>query len=137
MVKRTHQDFLPDLSPEENADAPVIVSCDDDVSTVRTHLLPKDLFDTDGAYKRKVNISYLDAKISTRRDWDGLCKSVRHVDCLYLIDDRIVVNPITEDFARMKTLQYVRRFSEDNIPVKIVRKANAHAPNEKYRNTFH
>ena len=30
-----------------------------------------------------------------------------------------------KDFVRMKTLQYMRQFSEDNVPVKIVRKVSA------------
>lgn len=39
--------------------------------------------------------------------------------------DRRVCNPIMKDFVRMKTLQYMRQFSEDNVPVKIVRKVSA------------
>ena len=61
MVRHIHQDFL----REDNLDNIVLPYCLDDISNVKSHSIPKDLFDIPGKYHRKVSLSFLDMQIST------------------------------------------------------------------------
>ena len=121
MVRHIHQDFL----SEDNLDNIVLPYCLDDISNVKSHSIPKDLFDIPGKYHRKVNLSFLDMQISTQDEWICFCNTLRDIDCLYLIDDRIIVSPIMADYAALKTKQYATHFAHDNIPIKIVKLGNA------------
>lgn len=120
MVKHTHQDFLHDVS---DADVPELANSRQsqvpELAFIRDASQEKDLFDYEG-YFRKMSLSYLDEHIDDREDWNLMVGPLRGINCLYLIDDRIVINPIMADYARMKNCQYLRQFARDGVCAVIV-----------------
>ena len=117
MVGHTHQDFL---SPE-----PVgFVDRSESYSTVPSQIKDireaRELFDTPGHYFRKVNLSYLDERIDSPSDWDRLVKPLQGIDCLFIMNDRIVTNTIMQAFAANRNRRYLAKFRQDGIPALIV-----------------
>ena len=91
-----------------------------DLAAVKEHCEPPCLFDTPGHFFRKVSISYLDEYIDDKDDWDSFVKPLAEIDCLYLIDDRAVTNPIMKRYAQLKNRQYLQQLHEDGICGKLV-----------------
>ena len=121
MVRHTHQDFLHRLSNDtESLDINHFSVCFRDLESVKEHSEPPCLFDTPGDFFRKVSISYLDEYIDDKEDWDSFVKPLAGIDCLYLIDDRDVTNPIMKRYAQFKNQQYLRQLQEDGICGKLV-----------------
>lgn len=116
MVRHTHQDFLLEVT---GPDIPEGTDQDPDLALIKDASQEKDLFDHEGYY-RKMPLSYLDEHIDDCQDWNLLVNSLQGMDCLYLIDDRIVINPIMADYARVMNQQYVRQFANDGIQAVIV-----------------
>lgn len=116
MVRHTHQDFLQDVMGTYIPDSP---DQELELALIKDASQEKDLFDYGGFY-RKMPLSYLDEHIDDLQDWDLMVSSLRGIDCLYLIDDRGVINPIMADYARVVNKQYVLRFASDGIRAVIV-----------------
>lgn len=119
MVRHLHQDFLPEKAEPIGREFDVPVSSAS-LGMIRPCFEEKDLFDTPASYLRKASLSYLDEHIGTQTEWQCFCASLRGVTCLYLIDDRVTINPIMDEFAKCKTRQYVRQLAIDGIPSSVV-----------------
>jgi len=118
MVGHTHQDFLPEADTDvETPDAFNHV----DVSKVRHFIMERELFDTAGNYFRKVPLSYLDEHIDDIADWKRFVGPLSGLNCLFLIDDRTIRNPIMREYGRTQNQRYLLKLKQDNIPAKIVR----------------
>ena len=117
MVGHTHQDFLP--APDGRT---VQLDMYDKInlSEIKNFTQEIDLFDLPGKCFRKVNVSYLDEYIDDLSDWNHFIKPLIGVDCLYLVDDRPVRNPIMREFGKTRNLQYLSKLQHDNIPALIV-----------------
>ena len=121
MVRHTHQDFLHRLSSDsESLDNKHLPVCFHDLESVKKHCEPPCLFDTPENFFRKVSVSYLDEHIYDKKEWDSFVKPLTGIDCLYLIDDRDVSNPIMKRYALLKNQQYLRQLQEDGIYGKLV-----------------
>ena len=117
MVGHTHQDFLSAL------DNPTVATNkygQINLSEIKDFNNELDLFDIPGKCFRKVNVSYLDEYIDDLSDWNHFIKPLFGVDCLYLVDDRPVRNPIMREFGKTRNLQYLSKLQHDNIPALIV-----------------
>ena len=55
-----------------------------------------------------------------KKEWDSFVKPLAGIDCLYLIDDRDVSNPIMKRYALLKNQQYLLKLQEDGICGKLV-----------------
>lgn len=121
MVRHTHQDFLHRLSIDSKSlDDEPQSACFHDLGSVEEHSEPPCLFDTPGNFFRKVSISYLDEYIDDKKDWDAFTKPLAGIDCLYLIDDREISNPIMKRYAQLKNRQYLLQLQKDGIFGRIV-----------------
>lgn len=117
MVGHTHQDFLSAL------DSPTVATNkygQVNLLEIKDFTNELDLFDIPGKCFRKVNVSYLDEYIDDLSDWNHFIKPLIGVDCLYLVDDRPVRNPIMREFGKNRNLQYLSKLQRDNIPALIV-----------------
>ena len=116
MVRHLHQGFLPEKAESigKEFDTPVSSAS---LELVRPCF--EALVDTSASYIRKVSLSYLDEHIGTQSEWRCFCDSLRGVTCLYLIDDRVTINPVMDESAKYKTRQYIRQLAIDGIPSKV------------------
>lgn len=116
MVGHTHQDYLSDV----NVDAAFTSAYEYvNVSEIREFCEAPDLFDVPGKCFRKVRLSYLDERLDSLCDWNRFVQLVKGVDCLFLIDDRIYLNPIMRDYGHELNRRYVSKLQQDNVPAKI------------------
>ena len=117
MVGHTHQDFL---SPEPVDFVDKYESYQTVPSQIKDIREVRELFDTPGHYFRKVNLSYLDEHIDNPSDWNRLVKPLQGIDCLFIMNDRIVTNAIMQAFAANRDRRYLAKFRQDGIPARIV-----------------
>lgn len=120
MVGHLHQDFL----PEPLAVEIVPVSLPPDfpkLSELRLFNEPRGIFDTCGRCFRKVGLSWLDENLDDICDWDRFAETIADIDCLILVDDRICINPIMQDYARERTARYAAMFNRCGIHFFVVR----------------
>ncbi|MCR4664891.1 MAG: hypothetical protein K5660_05950 [Paludibacteraceae bacterium] len=104
MVGHTHQDFLTgDLTDGTEDITPHAI----DLSQIKDISYERELFDFSSRYVRKVRLSYLDEHIDDLKDWKNFVRPLAGLDCLYLVNDRTVSNPIMRDYADAMNLRYV------------------------------
>ena len=117
MVGHTHQDFLgatdilPGLPDKYGAT---------DLSDIKEFDEEFELFDIPGKRFRKVSISYLDEHLDGIDDWNRFIRPLIGIDCLFLVNDRDVSNPIMREFANNRNQRYLSQLNHDKIPALIV-----------------
>ena len=112
MVGHTHQDFLTDdlLAGTEDASPHAVA-----LARIKDISQERELFDFSSSYVRKVELSYLDEHIDNLSDWKDFVRPLAGLDCLYLVDDRTVLNPIMRDYASTINRKYVAMFRKCGI----------------------
>lgn len=122
MVRHTHQDFLPEIESDGDIESVAHISCEQiESAEVRLFTEEVDLFDLNGRCSRKVPLSYLDTFIDDQSDWNRFLAPLHAVNVLYLIDDRIIINPIMHEYAAVKNEQYVKMLQREGITGVVVK----------------
>ncbi len=81
--------------------------------------LERCLFDTDD-YIRSISISEMDTNVDTENDFKIIVDKIKRVDCLYLINDRPVINnPVYQSFSELTLKEYIYFFNKYAIKCKI------------------
>jgi len=123
MVRHTHQDCLRQLGVVGKnrtiAPRPIAVGKLFKVGPIDR---PKELFDLQGHYDRKVSLSRLDRSIDDLSDWQSLVSLVKDVDKLLIEDDRLLAeNPILKEYDRYTKQRYLTAFEDAGIEVELVK----------------
>lgn len=116
MVGHTHHDYLNETTGDENA----IRTYTLDLAQIKDFTEERELFDTSGNYFRKVNLSYLDEHLDDINDWHAFISRLVDIDCLYIINDRLVSNQIMRDYGEELNLKYIARLKQDGIKSVII-----------------
>ncbi len=117
MVGHTHHDFLPAWRGRRFRTRRARLK---DLSAVADFSEARGLFDLNGHYVRKVNISYLDEHLDGIHDWNEFIQAITGVDCLYIVDDRRTENKTMREFGEELTQRYLAKLAEDGIPAELV-----------------
>ena len=117
MVGHTHHDFLP---PADVPDFATREASCVQLSKVKDFRDAESLFDLAGDYTRKVNLSYLDEHLDDIHDWNDFVRPLSGLGCLYIVNDRMTINPIMREYGEELTRRYLSRLKEDGIHAVIV-----------------
>lgn len=118
MVGHTHQDFLSN-EPIDDVDDVTVHAVD--LSRIKDAAHERELFDTSSNYIRKVQLSFLDEHIDDMSDWEKFVRPLAGLNCLYLVDDRTILNPIMRDFADCVNRRYVAMLKKCGIPAMLTK----------------
>ncbi len=118
MVGHTHQDFL---SEEKTDIALPLKHGEIDLSNIKDFTNEIDLFDVPGKYFRKISISFIDEYIDNLSDWDQWFHHLIGIDCLYLINDRPISNPIMHNYGQELNKKYLSKLHKYGIPATIIK----------------
>lgn len=117
MVGHTHQDFLSD----EISDVALSLKHGGiDLLNIKDFTNEIDLFDVPGKYFRKISISFIDEYIDNLSDWDRWFHNLIGIDCLYLINDRPISNPIMHNYGQVLNKRYLSKLHKYGIPATII-----------------
>lgn len=117
MVGHTHQDFLQAF---DSTTTPIYEQSPVDLSEIKEFDNELNLFDISGKQFRKVPLSFLDERIDSLFDWNQFIAPLKGLDCLFLINDRCVENPVMRKFAARLNERYLAKLHHDNINARIV-----------------
>jgi len=123
MVRHTHQDCLRQWGEigrnQPTACRPIAAERLVEVGPIDR---PKELFDLQGRYARKVPLSRLDRSIDDSSDWQSIVALANDLDKLLIEDDRHPVeNPILKEYDRYTKQRYLAAFEQAGIEVELIK----------------
>ena len=112
MVGHTHQDFLTSDLTDGTEDISLHAV---DLSQIKDISCERELFDVPSRYVRKTQLSHLDEHLDRLSDWEDFVRPLTGLDCLYLVNDRSISNPIMCEYANSLDRRYIAMFKKYGI----------------------